>query len=88
MIVANDAPESELRDRLLSLLIIGNNKAIEKGIITDGQNLRNIVSIYEIAKTINLIHEKRAGQYEVRLVATSDIYRVDSFKVKFELKSL
>jgi uncharacterized protein (DUF3084 family) len=86
-IVANDAPETELRDRLLSLLIIANNQAIDKGIITDGQNLRNIISIYEIAKTISLIREKKTGQYEVRLVATSDIYRVDAFKVKFEVKS-
>ena len=87
-IVANDLPETELRDCLLSLLIIANNKAIDKGIITDGQNLRNIISIYEIAKTINLIREKKTGQYEASLVATSNIYRVDAFKVKFALKSI
>lgn len=87
-IVANDATETELRDRLLSLLIIANNKAIENGIITDGQNLRNIISIYEIAKTISLIRDKKAGQTEVRLVAANDIYRIDAFKVKFELKPI
>jgi uncharacterized protein (DUF3084 family) len=85
-IVENDMPETELRDRLLSLLIIANNKAIDNGIITDGQNLRDIISVSEIARTISLIHEKKKGQYEVRLVAANDIYRIDAFKVKFEVK--
>jgi Uncharacterized protein conserved in bacteria with the myosin-like domain len=91
-VVTRDMSDTQLRDHILSLLIIANNKAIDSGIITDGQNLRNIVSVSEIAKTINLIREKKItqnvqnSQYEVCLVATGDIYRVDAFKVKFEVK--
>ncbi|HBE79296.1 MAG TPA: hypothetical protein DDW65_16215 [Firmicutes bacterium] len=88
VIVDNDTPDSELRDRLLSLLIVANNKAIDDGIITDGQNLRNITSIQEIAKTISLIREKKPGRFEVCLVADGNIYRVDAFKVKFEVRSV
>ncbi len=88
LVVENTASETELRDRLLSMLIIANNKAIDNGIITEGQNLRDIISMSEIARTISLIREKKPGQYEVCLVATNDTYRVDDFKVKFIVKSL
>jgi uncharacterized protein (DUF3084 family) len=87
-IVINNTPETELRDRLLSLLIVANNKAIDNGIITDGQNLRNIISMAEIVKIISLIREKKPGQYEVRLVAANDTYRVNDFKVKFVVKPI
>ena len=73
------------RDQLLSLLIVANNKAIEKGIITEGQNLRNLISVNEIAKAISIVKENREGQFKVQLMAMNDIYRVDSFKVKFEV---
>src|SRR5690606_2011828 len=53
--------ESDLRDQLLSLLILAINKAIERGIVTDGQNLRNIISISEIANVINRIKEDPQG---------------------------
>jgi uncharacterized protein (DUF3084 family) len=88
VIVNKDTPDSELRDRLLSLLIIANNKAIDEGIITDGQNLRNITSIQEIAKTISLIRENKSSRFEVCLVADANIYRVDAFKVKFQVRSV
>ncbi len=88
LVVQNTASETELRDRLLSMLIIANNKAIDNGIITEGQNLRDIISMSEIARTISLIREKKPGQYEVCLVAANDTYRVDDFKVKFIVKSL
>ncbi|MGE5581441.1 MAG: DUF3084 domain-containing protein [Bacillota bacterium] len=84
--VTGDDPETELRDQLLSLLIIANNKAIGKGIITDGQNLRNLVSVSEIARVINLIREDKGSRYKVCLTAVSDISRIDPFKIKFELK--
>lgn len=88
LVVENTVSETELRDRLLSMLIIANNKAIDNGIITEGQNLRDIISMSEIARTISLIREKKPGQYEVCLVAANDTYRVDDFKVKFIVKSL
>jgi uncharacterized protein (DUF3084 family) len=78
--------ESGLRDQILSLLILANNKAIEKGIITDGQNLQNVISIYEIATIINSIKKGNDDKFKVSLVSVSDTYRVDLFKVKLELK--
>ena len=88
LVVENTASETELRDHLLSMLIIANNKAIDNGIITEGQNLRDIISMSEIARTISLLREKKPGQYEVCLVAINNTYRVDDFKVKFIVKSL
>ncbi len=87
IIVSSNTPETELRDKLLSLLIVANNKAIEKGIITDGQNLRNLISIYEVAKTINIIRERKLPEYKVSLSAVSNIFRTDPFRVKFKIES-
>lgn len=86
--VSSVTSESGLRDQLLSLLILANNKAIEKGIITDGQNLQNVISVYEIAKTINMIKKGQDEKYKVCLVAKSDTYRTDPFQVIFQLKNI
>ncbi len=82
------ASESDLRDQLLSLLILAINKAIEKGIITDGQNLRNVISISEIANIISRIKENNHAVYEVSVIAGVDIHRIDPFRVKLELQDL
>jgi uncharacterized protein (DUF3084 family) len=84
--VLSSASESDLRDQLLSLLIVAINKAIEKGIITDGQNLRNVISISEIANIINDIKAKHHNLYQVSVVAKEHIYRTDPFKVELTLK--
>lgn len=84
--VLSSASESDLRDQLLSLLIVAINKAIEKGIITDGQNLRNVISISEIANTINEIKAKNHSLYQVSVVTKEHIYRTDPFKVELTLK--
>lgn len=84
--VLGSASESDLRDQLLSLLIVAINKAIEKGIITDGQNLRNVISISEIAGIINEIKAKHHNLYQVSVVAKEHIYRTDPFKVGLTLK--
>lgn len=86
--VLSSASESDLRDQLLSLLIVAINKAIEKGIITDGQNLRNIISISEIAKTINDIKSGFQDMYYVSIVANDNIYRIDPFHVKLGLRGV
>lgn len=80
------ASESDLRDQLLSLLILAINKAIEKGIITDGQNLRNVISISEIANIISQIKGNSQGIYEVSVIADDDIHRIDPFRVKLALR--
>lgn len=78
--------ESELRDRLLSLLITAYNKAIAKGIITDEQNLKDVVSIAEMVNAINSIKQKPEGAYKAVLIATRDIYRTGPFRVRIEVK--
>lgn len=78
--------ESELRDKLISLLLLANNKAIEKGIITDGPNLKDLISISEVVQIINKIKEQKAGLFYIELIAINDIYRVDSFKVKYNIR--
>jgi uncharacterized protein (DUF3084 family) len=77
--------ESELRDRLLSLMIQGYNKAIIKGIITDEDSIRNLISVSEIATAINLIKQHPDGTYKAALVATKDIYRTGRFQIKIEV---
>lgn len=77
--------ESELRDRLLSLMIQGYNKAIIKGIITDEDSIRNLISVSEIAAAINLIKQHPQGTYKAALVATKDIYRTGRFQIKIEV---
>lgn len=85
--VSATASESELRDQLIGLLLLANNKAIEKGIITDGSNLRDLVSVSEVAQIINRIKDHKTGNFKVCLVAAADLYRVDAFKVKYLLVS-
>lgn len=86
--VLSTSSESDLRDQLLSLLILAINKAIEKGIITEGQNLRNVISISEIANIINRIKGNPQGVYEVSVIARNDIERIDPFHVKLALQDL
>ncbi|MCL6589673.1 MAG: DUF3084 domain-containing protein [Firmicutes bacterium] len=86
--VPGSAPESELRDKLIGLLLLANNKAIEKGIITDGHNLRDIIPISEIIHIISMIKEQKTGLFKVSLVAAQDIHRVDPFHVKYKLTPL
>jgi uncharacterized protein (DUF3084 family) len=86
--VLSSASESDLRDQLLSLLIVAINKAIERGIITDGQNLRNVISISEIANIINEIKANDQNLNNVSVIASDHIFRTDPFKVKLTLKNL
>ncbi|NLW45769.1 MAG: DUF3084 domain-containing protein [Firmicutes bacterium] len=86
--VLSSASESDLRDQLLSLLIVAINKAIEKGIITDGQNLRNVISISEIANIINKIKANDQNLNSISVIASDHIFRTDPFKVKLTLKDL
>ncbi len=80
--------ESEIRDKLISLLLLANNKAIEKGIITDGPNLKDLIPVSEIVRIINLIKAQPDGLFKVDLIASNDIYRVDPFTVKYLVKQV
>jgi uncharacterized protein (DUF3084 family) len=81
-------PESEIRDKLISMLLLANNKAIENGIITDGPNLTDLVPVSEVVRIINQIKAQQEGLFKVELIVANDIYRVDPFKVKYSIKRL
>jgi uncharacterized protein (DUF3084 family) len=80
--------ESELRDKLISLLLLANNKALEKGIITDGPNLKDLIPISEVVQVITRIKEQKEGLFKVELLAADNIYRVDPFRVKYNVVPL
>lgn len=84
-IVSCDEPESKLGDKILNLFILSYNKAIENGIITDAPNLRDLISISDVVEAINQIKAIKEGQVKLAVVAADNIYRVDPFKVKFEV---
>jgi uncharacterized protein (DUF3084 family) len=77
--------ESELRDKLISLLLLANNKALEKGIITDGPNLKDLIPVSEVVQVIMRIKEQKEGLFKVELLAADNIYRVDPFRVKYNI---
>jgi uncharacterized protein (DUF3084 family) len=81
-------PESEIRDKLISMLLLANNKAIENGIITDGPNLTDLIPVSEVVRIINQIKAQQEGLFKVELIVANDIYRVDPFKVKYSIKRL
>lgn len=86
--VSGATSESELRDKLISMLLLANNKALEKGIITDGPNLKDLIPISEVVQVITRIKEQREGMFKVELLAADNIYRVDPFKVKYNVVAL
>jgi uncharacterized protein (DUF3084 family) len=77
--------ESELRDRLLGLMVLAYNKAIIKGIITDEQSLRDLISVADIVTVINLIKQYPESSFQAALIATQDIYRTSRFQIKIEV---
>ena len=86
MEVSAATSESELRDKLISMLLLANNKALEKGIITDGPNLKDLIPISEVVSVIHQIKEQKEGLFKVDLLAAADIYRVDPFRVKYNVE--
>jgi len=78
--------ETELRNQLLGLMILGINKAVGAGIITDDQNFRDLISLSEMNNVISEIKENNEAHYKASLVAVGDIYRINHLKVKFKLE--
>jgi len=83
--VSAAASESELRDKLISLLLLANNKALEKGIITDGLNLKDLVPVSEVVQVITQIKGQKEGLFKVELLSATNICRVDPFRVKYNV---
>jgi uncharacterized protein (DUF3084 family) len=83
--VLGESAETAVLDRLTNLVLRANAKAIEKGIYTGEQNLRNLTSVAELTKIINRVKFYRQGRVRIKLVAATDVYRIDPFKVRFEV---
>lgn len=84
--VSGKQPESDIRDHILSLLILANNKAIERGV--DSSALRDLVPVSEVVKIINIIKGQPSANFKIQLSADGDLYRIGQFKVKLGLKQL
>ncbi len=84
--VSSNSPETELRNQLLSLMILGINKAVESGIITNDENFRDLISLSEMNQIINEIKNNHQSRFKASLVALGDIYRINQLKVKFKLE--
>lgn len=84
--VVGKTGESTIRDHILSLLILANHKAVERGV--DTEDLKDLVSVSEMVKLINVIKANPEATYKIQLVADGDIYRIDQFNVKLELKKM
>jgi len=84
--VVGKTAESTIRDHILSLLILANHKAIERGV--DSDDLKDLVSVSEMVKLINEIKAHPEATFKIRLIADGDIYRIDQFKVKLDLKKM
>lgn len=84
--VTGKSQESLLRDHILSLLILANNQAIETGV--DGESLRDLIPVSEVAKIINTIKHEPEASFQIKLIADGDIYRIGQFKVKLVLENL
>jgi len=84
--VVGKTPESTIRDHILSLLILANHKAIERGV--DSEDLKDLLSVSEMVKLINEIKADPEATFKIQLVADGDIYRINQFKVKLNLKKM
>lgn len=85
--VTGDTLESDLRNRMLIMLLLAYNKAITEGIVRDGHNLE-MVPIQEVARMINEIKADKDSKFKICLIADEDIYRINQLKVHFELRKI
>ncbi len=79
--------EAELRNQLLSMVILGVNKAIEKGIVTENENFQDLISIKEMNQIIMKVKQHEKELFTANLVADGAIYRINPLKIKFNLKA-
>lgn len=79
--------EDEILDRILRLLLVVRKKALDKGMISEGQYIGEIASLKEIPAVIEKISATREPA-TVQMVAVEDIWRVEGpVRVEIKLKN-
>ncbi|HHU82561.1 MAG TPA: DUF3084 domain-containing protein [Firmicutes bacterium] len=79
-----DLEEEEILDRILRLLLVVRKKALDKGMISEGQYIGEVASLQEAPELIKKIRE--GGQMvTVQLVAVEDVWRTRG-PLKVEIK--
>lgn len=76
--------EDEILDRILRLLLVVRKKALDKGMISEGQYIGEIASLQEVPAVIDKISAGREPA-TVQMVAVEDIWRVEG-PVRVEIK--
>src|SRR5690554_4652784 len=81
-----DLEEEEILDRILRLLLVVRKKALDKGMISEGQYIGEIASLQEVPAVIEKI--TAGGEPAiVQMVAMEDIWRVEGpVRVEINLK--
>ena len=81
-----DLEEDEILDRILRLLLVVRKKALDKGMISEGQYIGEIASLQEVPAVIEKI--TAGGEPAiVQMVAMEDIWRVEGpVRVEINLK--
>src|SRR5690554_3042337 len=82
--IGPDLEEEEILDRILRLLLVVRKKALDKGMISEGQYIGEVASLQETPELIKKIRE--GGQMvTVQLVAVEDVWRTRG-PLKVEIK--
>lgn len=79
-----DLEEEEILDRILSLLLVVRKKALDKGMISEGQYIGEVASLQEAPELIKKIREGEET-VTVQMVAVEDIWRTEG-PMKVEIK--
>lgn len=82
--IGPDLEEEEILDRILRLLLVVRKKALDKGMISEGQYIGEVASLQETPELIKKIRE--GGQtVTVQMVAVEDVWRTRG-PLKVEIK--
>ncbi len=85
--IGPDLEEEEILDRILRLLLVVRKKALDKGMISEGQYIGEVASLQETPELIKKIRE--GGQtVTVQMVAVEDVWRTRGpLKVEIKVES-
>lgn len=78
--------ENEIMDEILNLLLVVRKKALDKGMVSEGQYIGEIASFQEIPPIIQKI-KSRSTKTTVQVVAENDVWRIKGpVKVVIEIE--
>lgn len=83
--VSPQLAENEIMDQILNLLLVVRKKALDRGMVSEGQYIGEIASLQEVPAIIKEIKGRRK-ESTIRLVAEDNIWRVEGpVKVGIEI---